>query len=148
MTGLQYIFHNTVFDEGGWLPSGGLGGDRIVKHATSRNNLLPIQSERDPMVSSAEENKGNDFDYDLTNGRVSEEMQRHGVRGLPRYAKGSGFDPATRTGRFQLTPDSPGAAVGQPIPNFTPTYSGSAPDLGAHQRGAPPLRFGVPAATR
>jgi hypothetical protein len=148
MTGLQYIFHNTVFDEDGWLPSGGLGGDRIVKHATSRNNLLPIQSERDPMVSSAEENKGNDFDYDLTNGRVPEEMQRHGVRGLPRYAKGSGFDPATRTGRFQLTPESPGASVGQPIPNFTPAYSGPAPDLGAHQRGAPPLRFGVPAATR
>ena len=48
----QYIFHNTVFDEDGWLPRGGLGGDRIVKHTVSRNNILHVRSERDRSRSS------------------------------------------------------------------------------------------------
>ena len=32
-----------------------------------------------------------------------------------------------------------------PIPNFSEGYRGQAPDIGAHQRGAPPMRFGVSA---
>jgi hypothetical protein len=42
-----------------------------------------------------------------------------------------------------LAPDSPGAGAGVPIPNFSDPYTGPAPDIGAHQRGAPPMRFGV-----
>ena len=53
------------------------------------------------------------------------------------------WDPATGTGRFQLAPSSPGAGAGEPLPNFSHGYSGRAPDVGAHQRGAPPMRFGV-----
>ena len=58
----------------------------------------------------------------------------HGIRGEPVYAAGAGFDPATRTGRFQLAPDSPGAGAGRPIPNFSDGSAGEAPDVGAHQR--------------
>ena len=37
------------------------------------------------------------------------------------------------------------AGMGQPIPNFSDGYTGRAPDIGAHQRGAPPMRYGVAA---
>lgn len=143
MTGHQYIFHNTLFRTGDWLPRGGLGGDRIVKHTVSRNNILHVRSSRDYSASDNRRNRDNDFDYDLTNGRIPPGQEAHGVRGEPIYADGAGFDPATRTGRFQLAPASPGAGAGQAIPNFSDGPAGRAPDVGAHQRGAPPIRYGV-----
>jgi len=54
--------------------------------------------------------------------------------------------PQTKTGRFQLAPSSPDAGAGHPIPNFSDGYAGTAPDMDAHQRGAPPMRFGIAAA--
>jgi len=143
MTGDQYIFHNTLFRSDEWLPRGGLGGDRIVKHTVSRNNLLQVRAPRNWSASDNNKNVENDFDYDLFNGRVPASQEAHGIRGEPVYAEGAGFDPATRTGRFQLAPGSPGVGAGQPIPNFSDGYTGKAPDMGAHQRGAPPLRYGV-----
>jgi hypothetical protein len=143
MTGHMYIFHNTIFKEDEWLARGGLGGDRIVKHVTSRNNILQVRSANDFSASQNKSNIDNDFDYDLFNGRVPKDQEKHGVRGVPVYAAGSGFDAVTKTGRFQLAPDSPGAAAGVAIPNFSDGFTGPAPDIGAHQRGQPPLRFGV-----
>src|SRR5206468_1937465 len=70
MTGHQYIFHNTIFAEDGWLPTGGLGGNRIVKHTISRNNILHVRSALGRSVSSSQENIDNDFDYDLFNASV------------------------------------------------------------------------------
>jgi hypothetical protein len=142
MTGHMYVFHNTIFREDEWLPRGGLGGTRIVKHVVSRNNILHVRSPDNHSVSDNEKNVDNDFDYDLFNGRVPKGHEAHGVRGQPVYAPGAGFDPATRTGRFQLAPDSPGAGAGTPIPNFGDGF-GAAPDMGAHPRGQPPMRFGV-----
>ena len=89
------------------------------------------------------QNADNSFDYDLCNGRVPPSQDAHAVHGEPIYAAGAGFDPANRTGRFQLALDSPGVGAGQPIPNFSRGYTGEAPDLGAHQRGAPPIQYGV-----
>jgi len=145
MTGHMYIFHNTIFQEGEWLPQGGLGGNRIVKHVVSRNNILHVRSPDGHSASDNKQNTDNDFDYDLYNGRVPKGQEAHGVRGQPIYAAGAGFDPATRTGRFQLAPDSPGAGAGVVIPNFSEGYTGPAPDMGAHQRGTPPRQFGVAA---
>lgn len=145
MTGTQYIFHNTVFREGDWLPNGGFGGTRIVKHTTSRNNILHVRSPQGHSHSSNRANTGNDLDYDLCNGQVPPGSQAHGVRGEPVYEPGSGFDGATRTGRFRLAADSPGAGAGEWIPNFSGVPRGTRPDVGAHPRGAPPMRFGVAA---
>jgi hypothetical protein len=39
----------------------------------------------------------------------------------------------------------PRAAAGEIIPNFSDGFTGKAPDIGAHQRGAAPMRFGVKA---
>jgi hypothetical protein len=145
MTGHMYIFHNTLFRSDEWLPTGGLGGNRLVKHTVSRNNILHVRSAQDRSASAAKENVDDDFDYDLYNGRIPPGSEPHGIRGEPVYAADSGFDPATRTGRFSLAPDSPGAGAGQPLPNFSDGYTGEAPDIGAHQRGAPPFRYGIAA---
>lgn len=145
MTGHQYIFHNTLFRSDEWLPTGALGGNRIVKHTVSRNNILQVRSPENRSASEANENVDNDFDHDLYNGRVPQDQEAHGIRGEPVYAAGAGFDSATNTGRFQLAPSSPGAGAGEPIPNFSDGYTGDAPDVGAHQRGAPPMRYGIPA---
>ena len=143
MTGHMYIFHNTVFREDEWLPQGGLGGSRIVKHVVSRNNILHVRSPQGYSASENRQNVDNDFDYDLYNGRVPKGQEAHGVRGEPVYAAGAGFDPAAKTGRFHLAPNSPGAGAGVVIPNFSDGYSGPAPNAGAHQRGQPPMRYGV-----
>ena len=143
MTGHMYIFHNTIFRSDEFLPTGGLGGNRIVKHTVSRNNILHVRSAENRSASNNERNIDNDYDYDLFNGQVPEGQELHGVRGEPVYAEGAGLDPATKSGHFQLAPGSPGVGAGQVIPNFSDGYTGTAPDVGAHQRGAPPIRYGV-----
>jgi len=148
MTGHMYIFHNTLFRSDEWLPTGGLGADRIVKHTVSRNNILHVRTPQNHSASNNRRNIGNDFDYDLYNGRIPQGHEVHGIRGEPVYEPNAGFDLPTKTGRFQLAPTSPGVNAGEPIPNFSDGYSGKAPDIGAHQRGAPPMRFGVSAGRR
>jgi len=147
-TGHQYIFHNTLFAEDGWLPTGGLGGSRIVTHTISRNNILQVRAATGRSGSSAAPNIDNNFDYDLFNGTVPETQEMHGVRGVPAYVAGAGFDAQTKSGLFQLAADSPGVEAAQPIPNFSGAFTGKAPDIGAHQRGEPPLTYGVGAKVR
>ena len=143
MTGHMYVFHNTVFQEDGWLPQGGLGGNRIVKHVVSRNNVLQVRQDNGYSVSENTSNTDNDFDHDLYNGRVPKDQETHGVRGEPVFVSGAGFDGASKSGRFQLAPNSPGAGQGLAIPNFSAGFTGPAPDMGAHQRGTPPMQSGV-----
>jgi hypothetical protein len=147
-TGHEYIFHNTVFAEDGWLPTGGLGGNRIVTHTTSRNNILQVRAETGRSVSSSTENVDNDFDYDLFNGQVPEKHEAHGVRGVPAYVTGAGFDGQSKTGRFQLAAGSAGFEAALPLPNFTGPFTGKAPDMGAHQQGEAPIGYGVRAKAR
>ena len=148
MTGHMYIFHNTLFRSDEWLPTGGLGADRIVKHTVSRNNILHVRSPQNHSASNNRRNIDNDFDYDLYSGRVPQGHEAHGVRGEPVYETNAGFDLTTKTGRFQLAPTSPGANAAEAIPNFSDGYSGKTPDIGAHQRGASPMRFGVSAGSK
>jgi hypothetical protein len=145
MTGHMYIFHNTVFRSDEWLPTGGLGSQRIVKHVVSRNNILHVRGPQNHSLSNNKLNIDNSYDYDLYSGRIPVGVEEHGVRGEPIYAAGSGFDPATKSARFQLAPNSPGVAAGEVIPNFSDGYAGKAPDMGAHFRDAAPVRYGVQA---
>ena len=147
MTGTQYIFHNTVFRGDGWLPTGGLGGTRIVKHVTSRNNILHVREPRNSSVSNNRANLDNSQDYDLFNGQCPPGLEPNGVRGEPIYIANAGLDRAAKTGRFELAPESPGVAAGEWIPNFSDGAPGTRPDLGAHPRGAPPMKFGGRAST-
>ena len=104
MTGQTYVFHNTIFKSDEWLPTGGLGGSRIVKHTVSRNNILHVRSPQNHSASNNRQNIDNDFDYDLVSGRFPSDQETHGVRGEPIYASGAGLDLATRFGHFQLAP--------------------------------------------
>ncbi len=143
MTGTQYVFHNTVFRGDGWLPTGGLGGTRIVKHVTSRNNILHVREPRNSSVSNNRANTDNSQDFDLFNGQCPPGLEPHGVRGEPVYVANAGLDRAHKIGRFELAPDSPGVAAGEWIPNFSDGAAGTRPDMGAQPRGAPPMTFGV-----
>src|SRR5262245_51101994 len=91
MTGHMYLFPNTVFRADEYLPSGGFGKDRIVKHCVTRNNIIHLRAPENTAVSSNKANVDNDYDYDLTNGRILEGTERHGVRGEPIYARDAGF---------------------------------------------------------
>jgi hypothetical protein len=86
MTGHMYVFHNTLFASDEWLPTGGLGGERIVKHTVSRNNILQVRSAQNYCASNNDRNIDNDYDYDLYNGRIPPGQERHGVRGVPMYS--------------------------------------------------------------
>jgi hypothetical protein len=145
MTGHMYVFHNTIFRSDGYLPTGALGGGRIVKHTVSRNNILHVDSPQNRCLSDDKRNIDNDYDYDLFNGTILTNAEPNGVRGEPVYEKNAGLDLSTRIGSFQLAPDSPGVDSGQIIPNFSDGYTGKAPDMGAHERGAAAVRYGVKA---
>ena len=148
MTGHMYVFHNTLFDPDEWLPTGGLGGNRIVKHTISRNNILHVRSPRNSSLSNNPKNTDNNYDYDFLNGQAPSDQEVHAVRGEPSYAPGAGFNHPTKSGQFQLADGSDGVDAGKVIPNFNDGYTGKAPDMGAHERATPAMVFGVAAGKR
>ncbi|HEX9431769.1 MAG TPA: hypothetical protein VF936_03165, partial [Burkholderiales bacterium] len=77
---------------------------------------------------------GNDFDYDLYNGKLNtyRAAEKHGITGVPIYER-----------EFQLAPRSPGVDKALRVPNFNDAYVGAAPDIGAQETGAPILQFGL-----
>ena len=144
MTGHMYVFNNTIFqanDEG----ASGLGGSsRIIKHCTTRNNILHVRRSDSHSISTG---KGvdNDFDYDLLSARHPAGQEQHGLSGKPTYAPGAGFNFENKLGNFQLAPRSPGYDQAVVIPNFCEMFTGNAPDMGAHEAGTAPMTFGVKA---
>lgn len=149
MTGHMYLFHNTVFQEGGKGCRDGIGGQsRIMKHTVTRNNILHVSGERGASISKNLQTPDNDFNYDLYNGSVPEGHEKHGVKGEPRYVAGAGFDAKAKQGKFQLAEGSPGKDGGEVIPNFSDGFTGKGPDMGAHESGWTPLQYGVEAVFR
>src|SRR5205814_2189777 len=145
MTGHMYIFNNTLLqpnDEG----ASGLGGEsKPIKHCVSRNNILHVRSGDTHSISTdTKRSADNDFDYDLLSARYPSDQEKHGVKGKPHYAPGSGFSFESMRGNFQLAADSPGFQQGAVIPNFSDGFNG-APHMGAQEAGSPPMIFGVKA---
>ncbi len=141
MTGHMYVFHNTILqpDRKGF---GGLGGARrYIYHCTTRNNILHVRETDSASISYR--GGDNDFDYDLYNKGVRAGHESHGIKGIPAYVSGAGFDFATKTGNFQLDKTSAGYDAGELIPNFSVGYTGVAPDMGAHENGWDDMAFGV-----
>lgn len=154
--GRVYLLNNTILILPGTGPDvkGGIGdGDRTLRNMISRNNILHVpvpagggsSSDLPVSISDAHQSGSNSFDYDLYNGRLiaAAGVEPHGIVGVPVYAAGVGFDPATMTGRFWLAQKSPGRDAGIAWPNFTDGASGAAPDIGAHESDTPPMQFGV-----
>jgi len=145
MTGHMYVFNNTIFQVNNNGAGGLGGGSRIIKHCITRNNILHVRSEDRYSIAVHRNHTDNDFDYDLVSGAFPQGHERHGIKGIPRYAAGAGFDPRTRTGMFQLAPGSKGVDAAAVIPNFCEPINGNPPDCGAHERGSGRMQFGVQA---
>ncbi|MHC4509822.1 MAG: right-handed parallel beta-helix repeat-containing protein [Planctomycetota bacterium] len=147
MTGHMYVFHNTILQPDGKGFSGlgcarsQSGIARYIYHCTTRNNILHVR-ERDA-VSISYQGGDNDFDYDLHSRNVPEGHESHGIKGIPTYVSGAGFDFVTMTGNFQLDESSAGYDAGELIPNFSDGYTGVAPDVGAHENDWDDMAFGV-----
>ena len=148
--GRTYVFHNTFLQSG---PPPGMSkpmgvhiglseyGGPMLNHI-SRNNILHVLDSRGISISNKkrpELRQSSDFDYDLYNGRLQapEGSESHGIQGEPIY------DPHNGPGEFALASDSPGYDAGVVLPNFNDDFTGSAPDMGAHESGTPAMQFGV-----
>jgi hypothetical protein len=153
--GRRYVFHNTLLQappaSGSTLTSGaGLGingpGGQLTNTVT-RNNIFHIWKSWWSSVASGG-GANNDVDYDLYNGKIDVAGgEAHGIVGTPTYLPGHGWAAEDR-GLYQLAPGSPGQGKGVPLPNFSDGFAGAAPDMGAHQSGAPAMRFGAKAGTK
>lgn len=91
------------------------------------------------------------FDYDLANrpsegDSVAAVLGAHGILGEAQWRPGHGPE-ARPLGAFQLSSKSPGYNAAAYLPNFNrgPGEFGGAPDVGAHEHGAPGMQFGVDA---
>jgi len=162
--GQKYIFHNTVLQPGGphdIIPSSD------TRNVMSRNNIFDCPGRLAP---DWEGDAGNDFDYDMFNGRARGGAQEEhgttiGSRGHAAFTSSSRyrleFYPASTTTEVQymkyetkvdgttiritdpmLTVPNPVIDNGQVLPGFNDNYSGAAPDMGAFETGRPPLEFG------
>jgi len=141
--GRRYVLHNTLLQPGANASSGGGAGEGIsgnggqpLTNTVTRNNLWYIWKPHWESINEAG-GSGNDFDYDLYNGKLStyRGAEKHGIVGAPVFAKD-----------FMLAPRSAGVDAGVRIPNFNDAFVGAAPDIGAQENGAPILRFGLDAA--
>ncbi len=142
MTGHMYVFNNTVFQDN--LGASGLGdGGRVIKHCTTRNNILHLREGERWSVADSRAHEDNDFDYDLMSGDFPSTHEPHGIPGVPQYVPTAGFDPETKTGMFQLAADSKGVGTAAVIPNFCEAVNGGKPDMGAHDRGMEKMKFGL-----
>jgi hypothetical protein len=148
--GVGFIYHNTLLCPPGAGFERFLVGDfpQGLKDAElwfqSRNNIATTRPVR-PVAHCPV----NDFftakvvtDYDLLNGPVDRPAAAgpNTVRGAPLWRTGHGVGDS---GSYQLAEGSPGRAAGTPVPNFSDGFAGKAPDIGAHENGAPPMLFGV-----
>jgi hypothetical protein len=147
MTGLQFIFHNTIYNKNNngfdGLGTERAGGDRVIRNTTSRNNILHVRSSTLRSISLSSQNRDNSFDYDLFSAGVPAGSEMNGVSGAPTYVSTSGFNASNRSGDFRPATESKGVDEGQFIPNFSGTYSGTAPDMGAQEAGSSPVVYGI-----
>ncbi|MCH8877483.1 MAG: right-handed parallel beta-helix repeat-containing protein [Chloroflexi bacterium] len=144
MTGLMYIFHNTIYnpnDQG----MGGFGSDgKTIRHAVARNNILHVRPTNINSIAIDGDSEDNDFDFDLFNRNVPNGHEANGLSGTPSFVSGAGFDFASMMGIFQLAAGSLGFDSGEIIPNFNAcSYIGAGPDIGAHESGWGPLVYGI-----
>jgi hypothetical protein len=118
--GRRYVFHNSVLQPDGNKGAGaGIAGNskQPLTNTVSRNNIFQVWRGHWPAINEAG-GSGNDLDYDLSNGRLA---QKHGVSG----GAGAGIDRGVR------------------IPNFNDSFMGRGPDIGAEEKGAASLVFGI-----
>jgi hypothetical protein len=143
MTGHMYVFNNTVFQQDNNGAGGLGGGSRIIKHCTTRNNILHVREGARQSIAVSRSDVDNDFNHDLTSAAFPNGHEKQGSKGVPQYVQGAGFDRESGTGLFQLAPGSKGVDAGVVIPNFCEAINGNQPDMGAHESGTERMQYGV-----
>ena len=150
--GRRYVFHNTSLQApppaGSLYPLGsgsglaGPGSTQLLTNTVSRNNVFHIWKSWWKAIYNVGPN--NDLDFDMTNGgfQAYAGAEPNGIIGTPIYEAGHGWENESG-GYYQLAPWSPGYDRGVRIPNFNDGFTGAAPDIGAHEAGTGPMRFGV-----
>ncbi len=156
--GRRFVFHNTAIQpKGSFHVFSGHDNPNTV----TRNNVFDCPGR---LTSSKEVDPPSDFDYDLFTGMERGlARERHGIRGKPAFVPSTNleFYPALTTTKIQwgkvkyqqgdrtititdpvVTIPNPIIDTGVVIPGFNDNYVGKAPDLGAFEKGAPPIRFG------
>lgn len=138
--GRVYIYHNTMLQPGQPFHGARFGikndpDKGTASNMVSRNNILDAWATSISDVTPMQ----NDYDHDLYSGKVPAGAEPRGIRGSPHY------DLRNAQGEHFLDPSSPGYDAGVLLPNFNDGFAGSAPDMGAYDRGWPRLEFGVDA---
>lgn len=155
-SGRQYWLHNTMLQpeppSGKKLPLGANGGIYVtgatgkITELISLNNIYHVMDDQSPSIyAGISQDDSSTFDFDLFNGvlnMVPPGSEGQGIHSIPRYASGHGPD-GGRHGKYQLAPNSPGWDGGKRIPNINDEFHGNAPDIGAHEGGSPPMKFGL-----
>jgi hypothetical protein len=149
--GYRFIFHNTALQ-----PKGGLDvfSSHELHNAVTRNNIFYSRGRTYPRDQGEPRN---DFSSDLTGGYLGGGFVRSMF--LPSELLQWFLAPTMNRiqwGRVQLARDGREVAITDPmgpvpnpaldagvrIPGFNDDFVGTAPDIGAFENGAPPLRFG------
>jgi hypothetical protein len=148
--GRSYVFNNTLLMPSDGPPSSSFIAEFDEPNALTSirafNNLIQVDGKRPAIYE--EFGTTNAFDYNMANEdshfNDPAAQQRHGLIAAPVFNDGV-LDRETLQGDFSLRVGSPGHDAGMIIPNFTDEHEGSAPDIGAHEGGSPPMEFGVDA---
>ena len=139
----MYFFHNTIYQvppAPGHKTTCGMragiictGRTKRQQHIMSRNNILHLRTADGRAVYEPSKYPTNDFDYDMTNGRVdaARGQEAHAIRGIPTWI-------TAPDGRMWLKGGTPGHDQAVRLPNFNDDYQGAAPDMGAVETGSPP----------
>lgn len=152
--GRRYLYHNTSLQPPftsetsatGPNPLGAgtgvedTGSSTPLENTVSRNNVFEVWKPNWGAFTFNSTASGNDLDYDLTNGVMSE---AHGFAATtPQYQSGNGWS-SYWTGKYRLVPGTHGYDDGLIIPNFNDGFIGIGPDRGAHEDGTPDMDFGT-----
>ena len=160
--GRRYVFHNTMLqapasagsvypDGGGTLTQGGgqglaaPGGGQNLTNTVSRNNTYHIvKTWWSSVYDAGGGSPANDLDNDLVNGNVTAYAgaEPNRIVGAPIYKAGHGWS-SDAGGNYQLEVGSPGRDKAVRLNNFNDAYTGSAPDVGAHEADTAPMKFGI-----
>ncbi len=163
--GNQYFFNNTFYQESG-LTTGTFGtngsNNRDIIRFISRNNILFNKQGDSTLkaISASSNNLNNNFDYDLIYGTfpatqtlngVSSAQEVNGIKNRePIFLSSAGISgtpggSGALTGIFRIKDESPGKDLAEIIHNFSDSYTGNGPDVGAHEGKADDMEFGIQA---
>lgn len=152
--GKCFVYHNTILQPppatGKTRPLGaitGIGHGGELYNFESRNNIIEICANWWNSIEDLSYPASNNWDYDLYNGDLGNATagsESNGIVGQPTYVNPTTWLlDANKRGDFYLSGTGNGFDDGLKLDNFNDCYSGTNPDMGAHESGSGLMEFGV-----